>query len=129
MSVLKCPKCPYGKDDGITVSRVQPRKWYCHNCGSYFERIADQTPPSVTLKNTIKLQDDELAWTAEEITGTSDRAVAQFYAGINSEDRADFIRRHIDINGDFRVEENSGQTESISKDNPPDGFITYRDTV
>jgi ribosomal protein L37AE/L43A len=101
----KCPKCPYGKDDNVIVSNVKPGFWYCHGCGSYYDKIAGVSPPTPTVKTTVVLETDEaLRWAIEEIATASDRALAQFYALINSMDRWIFKNIHIDINGDFREE-------------------------
>ena len=124
MPVPKCPKCPYGNDGGIVPSTVKVGQWYCTLCGSYFPRIGDVSP-IVTVKTLTKLEtDDYLRWLAEEVDIATDRALAKFYAGINSEDRADLKRWHIDINGDFRPEvkresnpQNSGSAPSSWRDN------------
>ena len=122
----RCPKCPYNQDDSIVASNAKPGKWFCQKCGSYYDKIGDVSAPH-TVKRLIKLETDpDLLWTAEEIAAASDRPMAQFYAGINSEDRADLKRNHVEVNGDFRNEVSNDPPDS---NNQPDGFTTHRDTV
>jgi len=101
----RCPKCPYGKDDNVLPSKVQQGKWFCQSCGSYFEKISGMSPPDPALSKLIKLETDEnLRWPVEEVAEAKDRPLAQFYARINSDDRKDLERAHIDIHRDFRPE-------------------------
>lgn len=99
----KCPKCPYNQDGHIAPSTVKIGSWYCHKCGSYFEKISGVAPPAAKLKSLVVLEKDEnLRWAAEEVEKASDQALAQFYAGINSDDRDLLLSHHISVNGDFR---------------------------
>ena len=103
MNYPRCPNCPYSKDDGIRPSLTKPGTWYCHNCGRTFDKIAGEVPPLITISKLVHI-DPDLIWTAEEITGARDRALAQFYAGLNDEDRLSLAQAHIDIHGDCRDE-------------------------
>lgn len=103
--LIRCPKCPYGKDDNIVISNVKVGQWYCTKCGGYFSKIAGVSPPAPTLSDLLKLEtDDALLWSAEETKQASDQGLARFYALLNSEDRGDLKRAHIEVNGDFRPE-------------------------
>ena len=119
-----CPKCPYGKDNGVVASTVKPGQWFCGNCGSYFDKLAGISPSAPTLKSLIILETDpDLLWTAEEVAAAADQPLAQFYAGLNCEDRRDMECNHVAIDGDFRPEvkrdsnpQNSGSAPSSWRD-------------
>jgi hypothetical protein len=103
MNDPKCPKCPCNLDGHVAPSSVKPGEWFCNMCGSYFPKIAGVSPPDPTLKNLVVLETDpDLRWSAEEVESASDKPLAQFYAGLNSEDRRDLLCNHILVNGDFR---------------------------
>ena len=105
MEYPKCPNCPYNHDDGIIVSTIKPGNWYCQRCSGYFPKISGISPPLPELKSLIILETDEnLRWSAEEIESALDKPLAQFYAGLNGEDRRDLLCNHVDIDGDFRYD-------------------------